>query len=1539
MTVRAKPPWPVNLAKPRWPDPNPLQQSRNPRFPGYPTQTPPPKSPWLIVDVGSLLAQAPPATLGVTTPTNKQQQTVAGENTIIRVIYGTCTLGAQIAGVVHYSQFSGVTDLMLVCVWGYGPVDAIEEILINDAAVPAGVTVTNYLGTDVQNVDPVLVFAYQAKGIVFADHIRGKAYTVLRIAPTAAIAGFPRVTARIRGLKVANVQNAYVALNGTTQYVVSATSAQQVFNEDCSIEAYLAAVDWTPAADDVIVSKWNAGTNQRAYRFGIRTTGALFLEMSTNGTAVTTFTSSAVPSFTNGVAYFVRVEFKKTNGANSEAKFFTSPDSLTWTQLGTTQTAAIMATVHASTYEVRIGADAAGSFLPANVYYVRIDTPTKRVLEFLPWDEAAGASTWSAITGETWTCAGSATINPAMLQFSEVPALILADFLRSTQYGMGRRVDFKSCLTLYQMNAALVGSPAEPRHLMALTLDTAQPAETWRDVLRDYAHCWTVEEDGVYFLIRDANDGVVQTFDASNIVEGTLRWQLRGSRNQPTVVEVRYTDTSQVPWRDVPVPEYFPGVQSGTVPRRMSRIQKPGIKRYSEAKRYVIERLNDATLSDMSVVFRAFDVAVRVRRGVLISITHPLGFSTKPFRVLSCDPIEPGRWQITAAEFDPLLYSSVVVTAPSIPNTTLPSPAAPPTLTGLVATEDLVQQKDGLYISRIRVDWTTPTYPFVQSYRVEVFEGTTSGTLVSSADVSVKPFVTPPLKELVLYTARVSVVSTAGVVGTGAVVTITPQGKYLPPGDVPDLTGFEAGGRVFLAWGVAIDLSMDTIRYEIRYGSTSATWELATLLDRVSALTYGTPGFPTGTYRFFVKALDSVGMYSTNAASVDIAVSVDNAAFSAYTFTDRASELLAMTETRIGAARMATTDFGDAIGYGHATLLNTSGTWDDGTVPASTPVTQPHRSAMLFSPTVPRYVTVPYVASHNVSTTFYFEAWVYPLSHDATGRAIFSARTNNDAGGWDVRLVNGALAIIGTIVIAQSVETCPVYQWSHIGVKVTAGTAALYINHKLVTYASGPSAYTFTNNTNARYIGAIRSGAIFAFDGFILRAKLWNSALSDANRAISLQYDNDATAIGGMVGCWKGSDQIELSTSTAYVDSGTGASNGTIVGTPVWKSWSEAMATAVDLGQAVNGTFTVSGGSPTSIAGVVSPVIKLSLDGVTWAEHKVPTVVASARFFKYGYEAQGGSMYLNMTTLRGDVLIQPRTEMAVTTAQVATPAIVSLVGLYAKCIDLQLTYSGGTSGSPSAWFAVPDQVEVGAKGIIGGVYTARVGTAASATGYYTRASLNGFGSTMTVQFWCRPDDDANYQVLFDFPNDANTAASRLVFAPISAGGFPYMEGTASGAQIFALSGVAAKIPAKDIYTHVSVVANGTTWSLYYDGVLVGTCTYGSPASTSTARTWTIASLGASSPAFRGRMNDFRVWTVTRSSAVIIADMGTRLTTDANLRAYWHMNADGGDYSGNGFTLTPGGTIAYRPLNGFDVYLFDAAAARQTGDVRCRWTGA
>ncbi len=309
-----------------------------------------------------------------------------------------------------------------------------------------------------------------------------------------------------------------------------------------------------------------------------------------------------------------------------------------------------------------------------------------------------------------------------------------------------------------------------------------------------------------------------------------------------------------------------------------------------------MERLNKLTLSDLSFDIDVFDEALALEVGDVVAVTHPIGLAAKQMRVTGITG-EDGRYRLSLSEYDPAAYSDAVTSDPSSPDTSLPDPGEPTPVAGLSLTEEVFQQQDGTYSSRIRATWAAPAFPFVDHYRINVIQ---AGEVVQTgtAPASALTWASPAIQEGVSYQVDVLTVSRTAAVSSAASGTLPSLGKQLPPGNVPSITGFEVGGEVRLSWAPAADI--DIWRYEVRYGLTTDAWDDARLIDRADTLRLVTRDVPAGTWDFMCKAIDSVGNFSPVEARRTITVTLDNNAFLVDSYEFDAPTVAGLAEFALG---------------------------------------------------------------------------------------------------------------------------------------------------------------------------------------------------------------------------------------------------------------------------------------------------------------------------------------------------------------------------------------------------------------------------------------------------------------------------------------------------------------------------------------------------------------------------------------------------------------------------------------------------------------
>jgi hypothetical protein len=129
--------------------------------------------------------------------------------------------------------------------------------------------------------------------------------------------------------------------------------------------------------------------------------------------------------------------------------------------------------------------------------------------------------------------------------------------------------------------------------------------------------------------------------------------------------------------------------------------------------------------------------------------------------------------------------------------------------------------------------------------------------------------ITPGVFDVQVYSVSAALKSSASAL-TGS---ITALGKTAPPSGVTNLNySADKDLGILLTWTPVSDIDVD--QYEIRRG---ASWGSSTLVTQVKASTYKLGSLDDGTYTYLVKAIDTSGVYSTNAASITVTVAAPNA--------------------------------------------------------------------------------------------------------------------------------------------------------------------------------------------------------------------------------------------------------------------------------------------------------------------------------------------------------------------------------------------------------------------------------------------------------------------------------------------------------------------------------------------------------------------------------------------------------------------------------------------------------------------------------------
>ena len=111
--------------------------------------------------------------------------------------------------------------------------------------------------------------------------------------------------------------------------------------------------------------------------------------------------------------------------------------------------------------------------------------------------------TWQYWTGSGW---------------SDDPGACIGNYVEDTVYGMGLQFAWSRLPAVVARNTDMIGTPAEKRRTLNLTMDKVQPVGAWLDTLSAYAGCKAINEAGVVTLVPNAPAASVMTFNTNNIV-------------------------------------------------------------------------------------------------------------------------------------------------------------------------------------------------------------------------------------------------------------------------------------------------------------------------------------------------------------------------------------------------------------------------------------------------------------------------------------------------------------------------------------------------------------------------------------------------------------------------------------------------------------------------------------------------------------------------------------------------------------------------------------------------------------------------------------------------------------------------------------------------------------------------------------------------------------------------------------------------------------------------------------------------------------
>lgn len=184
--------------------------------------------------------------------------------------------------------------------------------------------------------------------------------------------------------------------------------------------------------------------------------------------------------------------------------------------------------------------------------------------------------------------------------------------------------------------------------------------------------------------------------------------------------------------------------------------------------------------------------------------------------------------------------------------------------------------QDGTAVTRLAIAWEPSRIAgYVDHYEVDVRDASRSQPYETVANTTSTESLFAPAIVGDLYDIRVRAISSRGVPSAFAeVFGHLAGGKDTAPEDVRNFSAVQNGNVVTFRWAQVSDA--DLSGYEIRFAAQSGnpTWTDGVVVTSVTKGTLVTnAAIPPGSWTVFVKAIDTSGNVSVNAAETDIVVS------------------------------------------------------------------------------------------------------------------------------------------------------------------------------------------------------------------------------------------------------------------------------------------------------------------------------------------------------------------------------------------------------------------------------------------------------------------------------------------------------------------------------------------------------------------------------------------------------------------------------------------------------------------------------------------
>jgi hypothetical protein len=546
-------------------------------------------------------------------------------------------------------------------------------------------------------------------------------------------------------------------------------------------------------------------------------------------------------------------------------------------------------------------------------------------------------------------------------------------------------------------------------------------------------------------------------------------------------------------------------------------------------------------------------------------------------------------------------------------------------------------------------------------------------------------------------------------------------------------------------------------------------------------------------------------------------------------------------------------------------------------------VTPPLGAALHFDG-VNDYAQIPHSTSLNAFATtgeITIEFWVKPITVSSGKRMLIGKRSNSHADGFAIET-----AIDGTtnhwFCTTKGWKTAYIPYandtWQHIAVTAKSGDAIrVYRNGVLSATTPLVDANLIGTNANMRFmLDPIYTTPVHA--GALDEVRIWSRVLPqcEIQNNMNCELGSGQTSLAAYYKFNQGLGNTNNAGITTLTDASGNNNNGTLLNfalTGMTSNW-------VAQGGVVSGTTCPP-------APIVTPSVSIAASATTIAGGTsvtftaTPTNGGTTPFYQWKKNnanvGANSPIYSDAALINGDVI-----------SCVMTVSGVCAISPTTTSNTITMTVTGSSPATALNFDGVDD--------------------------YVTVPAGNHFGTNITLESWVYPKSFTKFGRIIDFGNGNNVDAVVLTYSAES-----------DGYPVFYIANIPLFLKANrklslNQWNHVAATLNGTTASIYVNGVLAGTMTVNTPLSSIVRNNCYIGKSNHPADGFlNASLDEVRIWNRALSQCEIQNNMTGELGSgQTSLLAYYKLNQGSVNSNNAGVTtlIDASGNDRNATLNGF-----------------------